>query len=269
MISILSYVQTEVYTINDGTTHIRAQLVADFDSELPAPTGISGFTLEQGSTAIISTTGDRFMLSGGGAWYPQRSASIASLVNDISALQSDMQLAENRLGYLESAAALLIDRGAKNILQMTGTSVTGYGVSCVFDNVNGIITLDGINADKKCTGNFNVQVADPNNLDLVSGRTYHFLCDGTSDTTYGIYIYKSGATPNPQFDCYTNNELPWNPSWSTSNGFRLFIRNGAVVDNVTLKPMITPLEFWKFSENFVPYSPSNAEIIKIIRSYHP
>lgn len=270
------YEQVDVYTTGDSTVHIRARLLCDTVNDLPAPTDIPGFTLEAGSTAWLIGDVVCYMLDTGGAWRQQRSSDLSAIITDISQIRNEIQAnenrisaAENRITALETAAADLVDRGAKNVLRMTGNSVTGYGVSCVFDNVNGTITLDGVNADKKCTGSFNVQVADPNTLDLVSGKTYHFLCAGTSDTTYGIYIYKAGASPNPQFDSYTNNELPWNPAWSTSNGFRLFVRQGTVVDNVILRPMITPAAFWRLSENFVPYSPSNAELYQLIRSYHP
>ena len=166
------------------------------------------------------------------------------------------------------AAALtdLIDNGAKNIMKLTGTNVTGYGVSCTFDAVAGTITLDGVNQDKKCTGSFNVQVADPANMPLVEGKEYHLLCAGTSDTTFGIYIYKSGATPVTQWDSYNNQNAAWNPAWLTTNGFRLFVRSGTVVDNVVLKPMICSKAAWDISQTFVPYCPTLPELYAMIQA---
>ena len=165
---------------------------------------------------------------------------------------------------LQDATVQLIDSGAKNLLQLTGDNVTGYGVSCVFDAEAGTITLDGVNSDKKCTGSFNVQVADPVNMALTAGKAYHFMCDGTSNDTYGIYIYKSGATPVTQWDCFKNTDAEWNPEWSTSNGFRLFVRSGTVVDNVVLRPMICTAEDWALSEQFVPFCPSLPELYRMI-----
>lgn len=167
---------------------------------------------------------------------------------------------------LGSLAARTADSGAKNLLLLTGENVTGYGVSCVFDPDAGTITLDGVNTDKKCTGSFNVQVADPVNMALTEGKAYHFMCEGTSNDTYGIYIYKSGATPVTQWDCFTNTDAEWNPAWSASNGFRLFVRSGTVVDNVVLRPMICTAEDWTASQQFQPYCPTLQELYAMVRA---
>lgn len=180
------------------------------------------------------------------------------------ALQADLSAEISARENLQDATVSLIDKGAKNLLLLTGDNVTGYGVSCVFDPDAGTITLNGVNPDKKCTGSFNVQVADPVNMALTEGKAYHFMCDGTSDETYGIYIYKSGATPLTQWDCFTNTDAEWNPAWSTSNGFRLFVRSGTVVDNVVLRPMICTAEDWALSEQFQPYCPSLPELYRMI-----
>lgn len=182
----------------------------------------------------------------------------------LKALQADLSAEISAREKLQDAIVSLIDSGAKNLLQLTGNNVTGYGVSCVFDAEAGTITLDGVNPDKKCTGSFNVQVADPVNMTLADGKAYHFMCDGTSNDTYGIYIYKSGATPMTQWDCFTNTDAEWNPAWSTSNGFRLFVRSGTVVDNVVLRPMICTAEDWAMTEQFVPFCPSLPELYRMI-----
>ena len=182
-----------------------------------------------------------------------------ALNGGLNAASSENLLAEQAARQHEddiitAAVAEIINSSMhKNLLELTGTNVTGRGISCTFDATAGTITLDGINQDKKCTGDFNVQVADPVNMDLVEGELYHFACAGTSDTTLGIYIYKSGATPQVQFDTYNNTNCAWNPAWETSNGFRLFIRQGTVVDNVVLRPMICKKAYWDLTETFVPY----------------
>ena len=180
---------------------------------------------------------------------------------DPSAFAKQSDLTKQNAALIEQ-----IDGGAKNLMKLTGTNVTGYGVSCVFDAAAGTITLDGINQDKKCTGNFNIQVADPANMPLVEGERYHLLCAGTSDTTYGIYIYKSGATPVTQWDSYNNSDAAWNPAWLTTNGFRLFIRSGTVVDNVVLKPMVCTKAAWDITQKFVPYCPSLPELYAMINT---
>lgn len=181
---------------------------------------------------------------------------------DPSAFAKQSDLTKQNAALIEQ-----IDGGAKNLMKLTGTNVTGYGVSCVFDAAAGTITLDGINQDKKCTGSFNVQCADSCALGLKAGTVYHFLCEGyqTSDTTIGIYVYTSGATPS-QFDCYNNNEAAWNSAWEQASGFRLFIRSGTVVDNVVLKPMICSKAAWDISHKFVPYCPTLPELYAMINA---
>lgn len=179
-------------------------------------------------------------------------------------LTSEAEARQSADSGIKSVLARQIDSGAKNLMKLTGEDVTGYGISCVFDAAAGTITLDGVNADKKCTGTFNVQVADPLNMPLEEGKSYHFLCEGTSNDTYGIYIYKSGAIPMSQWDCFDHTDADWNPAWSTSNGFRLFIRNGTVVDHVVLKPMICTADDWSISEDFQPYCPTMQELYRMI-----
>ena len=167
-----------------------------------------------------------------------------------------------------TALAEIIDSGAKNRMKLTGSDVTGYGVSCTFDATAGTITLDGVNQDKKCTGSFNIQCADSRALGLKAGTVYHLSCEGyqTSDTTIGIYVYTSGATPVSQFDSYNNNEAAWNSAWEQASGFRLFIRSGTVVDNVVLKPMICSKAEWDISQTYVPYCPTLPELYAMIQN---
>ena len=104
-----------------------------------------------------------------------------------AALENDLARLDTACSTVQAALAGEINGGAKNLMQLTGENVTGYGVSCVFDPDAGTITLNGVNPDKKCTGSFNVQAADPVNMALTAGKAYHFMCDGTSNDTYGIY----------------------------------------------------------------------------------
>lgn len=151
-----------------------------------------------------------------------------------------------------------IDGEKKNLLQLSGKDVTGYGVKCTFDYENGTIHLDGINTDKKCTGAFNIQIAKPSMLNLVAGKTYSFTCDGyeTSTTTLGLYVYTSGSG---QFDTYESSQCAWVSAWNNdnstgSNGFRLFIRQNTVIDNITLTPMICEVDEYNVSSTVVPYT---------------
>ena len=225
-----------------GARAIMAELSADTVSDLPSNTANLQYVL--GSWARTVDTGDIYRINSSGVWVLQPSTNAWQNVYTKSELEK----------YLAVIPDLVDDSEKKNMMKLSGSNVTGYGIQCTFDNVAGTITLDGINSDKKCTGSFNVQAADSRVLGLESGVVYHFSCDGyeTSNETLGIYVYTSGATPLFQFDCFMNNEAAWNPAWEQASGFRLFIRKGTVVDNIVLKPMICKKTYWDISEKFVP-----------------
>lgn len=257
----------------DARTSVQAGSVdnpgisCDAATDLPATTYFAGYTLMQGSTAHVIQDNTIYTMQSDGTWILQDEASrmnvytkpeIDSMLSDYTTT-ADQQVIDGQqddeIDDLTAAAVELIDTGEKNKLQLTGSDVTGYGIQCTFDAAAGTIHLDGINADKKCTGSFNIQCSDSRILGLVAGTVYHFSCDGysTDNDTIGLYVYTSGATPLSQFDCYNNNVAAWNPAWEQASGFRLFIRSGTVVDDVTLKPMITPEAYWKLTEAFQPY----------------
>lgn len=169
----------------------------------------------------------------------------------------------------------LAEGRSKNIMQLTtdaGAHIHGYGIDCDIDPANGIITLNGFNTDKKCTGPFNVQIAKPSKMtSLTEGVYYRFICDGheTSNDTLGIYVYTSGLTPYTQWDCFENPLVAWNPGWNnddgtTAAGFRLFIRSGTVVDNIILKPMICLESDYKYAPLFEAYHPTLSEMYQMI-----
>lgn len=239
---LLREVLSESVDRSNGNITRLARIDADTFADLPANT--SALTYIIGSEGHAIDTGKNYMMNSSGIWIEQPSENAWENVYTKAELEK----------YLAVIPDLVDDSEKKNIMKLSGSDVTGYGIRCTFDYAAGTITLDGINSDKKCTGSFNIQTADSRVLGLESGVVYHFSCDGyeTSNDTIGLYVYTSGATPITQFDCFTNNEAAWNPAWEQASGFRLFIRQGTVVDNVVLKPMICRKTYWDISEKFVP-----------------
>lgn len=248
-----------------GVRSIMCEIAADTAADLPANTIERVFILGTFATAI--DTGDIYKINSAGSWILQPSQNAFSNVYTKSEIDSMF------IPYTNAAieTGLLLDGTTKNKLQLTGSDVTGYGIQCTFDHVAGTIHLDGINADKKCTGSFNIQIAPTINAPFVAGTVYRFVCGGyeTSNDTIGLYVYTSGATPISQFDCYQNNVAEWNDAWKQTSGFRLFIRSGTVVDDVTLQPMICTEFDYQISAGIVPYTPTPHELYALIKSYHP
>jgi len=248
-----------------GVRSIMCEIAADTAADLPANTTDRVFILGSFATAI--DTGDIYKINSAGAWILQPSQNAFSNVYTKSEIDGMI------IPYTNAAieTGLLLDGTTKNKLQLAGSDVTGYGIQCTFDHVAGTIHLDGINADKKCTGSFNIQAAPSINAPFVAGTVYRFVCGGyqTSNDSIGLYVYTQGATPISQFDCYQNNVAAWNDAWKQNSGFRLFIRSGTVVDNVTLQPMICTEFDYQISQGIVPYTPTPHELYALIKSYHP
>lgn len=251
---------------NGTENECRFELYADTAAEMVGVTHYDGIKIQMGSEFTDISTGDKYLLNGSGVWVLQPSDRAFSNVYTKS--ETDTLLLPLQNGLIVTSD--LIDSGAKNRMKLTGTDVTGYGIACTFDQLAGTIHLDGINADKKCTGSFNIQAADSRALGLIEGKTYRFICDGyaTSNDDIGLYVYTSGATPLTQFDCFTNNIAAWESAWEQSSGFRLFIRQGTVVDNVTLRPMICAESDYQVSPVFEPYTPTLRELYEMVRGYH-
>lgn len=247
-------------------------ILCDTVADLPSGT-ISGGDYEgpivQGCSAAIIENGARYIANSSGTWILQPSAQSQIIFPDMYSKTETATLLAAKADKTDLVS--LINQGQKNKLKLTGSDVTGYGIACTFDSINGTIHLDGVNSDKKCTGSFNIQISDSRTLGLVSGETYNFSCGGyaTDNNTIGMYVYTSGATPISQFDCFQNTTAAWNTAWEQASGFRLFIRQGTVVDNVTLQPMICTQKDYSISPTFEPYTPTLHELYALIKSYHP
>lgn len=240
------------------------RILCDLSSDLPSGTisgsGYSG-PIVQGCSAKIIENGAEYVANSSGEWVKQTSGNAWENVYTKDQMDTFLEEKANKASVVP-----LVNQAQKNLMKLSGSDVTGYGIRCTFDYEAGTITLDGINADKKCTGSFNIQAADSRALGLEAGTVYHFSCDGyqTSNDTIGLYVYTSSATPVTQFDSFTNNEQAWNPAWEQASGFRLFVRQGTVVDNVVLKPMICTKENYDLTSQFEPYTPTLHELYSMI-----
>ena len=263
---VLSYAESPI------TREVIFSILCDTVADLPSTTITCSWQsgpVVQGCSATIIENGAKYVANSSGTWILQPSAQSQIIFPDMyNKTETDALLATKAD---KTDLVNIINKGQKNMLKLTGSDVTGYGIACTFDSVNGTIHLDGINSDKKCTGSFNIQASDSRILGLVEGETYNFSCGGyeTSNESIGIYVYTSGATPLFQFDCFQNTVAAWNPAWEQASGFRLFIRQGTVVDNVTLTPMICTQRDYLISNTFEPYTPTLHELYALIKSYHP
>ena len=111
MITIID-IQSTQYT-TDTTNHVRAELIADTVADLPTPTGITGYTLLQGTTCKIIADSTFYQMQSDGTWSQQLQTPTA---DTYTKQQIDTMLAA------ETAA-----RQAADNLRPTTTQVFGVG----------------------------------------------------------------------------------------------------------------------------------------------
>ena len=266
MYQILEQIQTEVYTVGDTYTKVRVRLVCDTLSDLPGIHDISGLELQMGSTAHIVQTAQNMMMQSNGAWSEQTTNSIASLVNDISLLQSDVAALENRAGEdeddiaaLQAAAADLIDRGAKNMLNWSASSTATVTIT---NNNDGTFTASGNPSSvTSILLGWIYSLTDADKLHL-SGCP----AGGSQANGYSLLVANTGGS---MIAADEGSGVNFQPA-SGEDRIRVYVRfRPGTYSSLTFKPMVTLQTFAAMSSKFVPYSPTNAELYALIHSYHP
>lgn len=262
-------VQVTAWSEGDTYTHIRAGSVlnagisCDTTADLPAQAGgLTGYYLEQGSTAHVIEDNTIYTINSSGAWVLQETSpykdvytksQVDSLVNDI-----DSSIAiESNTRRLQIAS--LIDSGAKNRLNVFATP------SQTINDIAWTINADGtVIANGTATANSFLYLI-PNNTNIAYGVSTHISgCPvGGSARTYEIQVAQTGGTT---YHDYGNGETI--PSDYVYRYFVCCVRNGYHADNLIFQPMIC--DAWKhvITPAFVPYSPTNAELAALIHSYH-
>lgn len=267
------YEQVETYTAGDSTVHIRsAPLLCDTVSDLPTPTGISGYTLEAGSVAWIISDAVRYMMDTSGTWQLQRTSDLSSIISQLSQIEDDLQdttadatWAKTQIDdFIYPALISLIDRGAKNALDLsTAQTVTDNGVTFTV-NTDSSITITG-SATPPNNGWFVLGVTIPDGVYIFSGMPES---GGTSS-----YRQEIRATPRGSV-IGVNDAAAGNQITISAGGATVYyhIRAASGYDfgaGVTVKPMLSQPNQYKISDAYVPYSPTNRELLDLIRSYHP
>lgn len=266
---MIDKVQSAPFADGDTYIYVRAVLICDTVADLPVQDYFTNYFLTQGTTAhIIADTTDYEMQSNG-QWVLKQGTDLQSLVNQISVLSNDVSGALSDIGImqiiahdLENAVALLIDNGAKNMIPIPTNTQTLSGVTYTPDNAGRITTSNTASANS-------FYIAS--NLDLTEGDELMLTgcpSGGSYASGYALYIAKnvSGAT-TLAFD--EGDGVTFTVPETANYNIRIIVRNGTNMDGKTFSPMLTYPEYMQYTTKFVPYSPSNAELYRIIKQYHP
>ena len=266
-------VQVGVYDSGDTYTHIRAGnllqpgISCDTAADLPAQAGgITGYYLEQGSCAHVIDGNQLYVMTSSGSWIQQDTSpysdvytkfEVDSLLTPITDDIVSLYVSDSDIrGYI----AGLINDSAKNRLNVFQTA------SQTINNVVWTINADGtVTANGLASANSFLYLI-PNNSNIAFGVATHISgCpSGGSASTYEIQVAQTGGTI--YHDYGDGEDIPYDYVYRY---FVCCVRSGYNADNLVFRPMIC--DTWKYliTPVFVPYSPTNAELAALIRSYHP
>lgn len=257
--------------------YLELDTVSDLDDLNPSSDNypFSDVYLVSGSEAHIIENNTKYMMKSNGTWVLQEDPlfsgiytkqEIDDMISDIDDIQTaqavsirDLEFAVEALqqadGVTNGRLARLVDQGAKNILNVYDTQTqTINGITWTI-NADGTVTANGT-----ATANSFLYLI-PNNTNIAYGYETHISgCPaGGSSTTYEIQVAMTGGTT---YHDYGDGQVI--PDTYVYRYFVCAVRSGQTVTNLVFRPMIT--ESWKYalSQSFIPYSPSNAELAKMI-----
>ena len=271
---ISDYKQTQNYS-GTGDVHIYAYVECDDIADLPTTTQFAGFVLDKESIAHVINGNQKYMLNSQGVWVLQEDplfsgiytkSEIDDMLSDIDDIQTAQAVSIRDLEYAVEALqtadnvtngrlAILVDQGAKNLLNTyQNQTQTINGITWTI-NADGTVTANGT-----ATANSFLYLI-PNNSNISYGVETHISgCPtGGSSTTYEIQVAMVGGTT---YHDYGDGQII--PDTYVYRYLVCAVRSGQTVSDLVFKPMIT--ESWKYalSQAYVSYSPSNAELARMI-----
>lgn len=261
MISIID-IQSADYSATSPQP-VRADLIADTVSDLPTPTGISGYQLTQGSTCIVIADSAFYRMQSGGTWVQQ--------LQDVTAdtytrAQIDAYIAslQTQIDTVTAVLPHLIDTGAKNLADpyaACGYSGQGAQYPIEVGSVKYTLNSDGtISATQQASATTTLKIP----VTLVVGETYHISgCPaGGASNTYRIDLRKQGTTTVVAHDYGTGTDFT-----PDQTDYDLCIRyQNQYTAAQTYAPMICKKSLWTISPAFTQYAPTNAQLYALYRS---
>lgn len=249
-----------------GNRQIRAEIIADSVSDLPANT--TALTYLLGTHARTVDTGDIYYIDSTGTWIQQPSPNQLDLTGYYTSAETDTLLsgkqdsltaaqlnAVNSGITLETVSAFpdIVDIGAKNMIKFYETATAGGGNAAI--NSNGYsVTLSG---SSSVTG---MKMADIVGLE---NETYIFkydttgtigsalvIVDNTTSSNFRIIPTGSGEVEIANFDpthYYSLNHYTGTPT--TLNG--------------TVSAMLCKKSLYEISSKYTPYRPTIYDVYNI------
>lgn len=269
---IIDKIQTQPFTDSDTAAYIRAVILCDTVADLPGVTDFTDYILTQGSTAHVISTAEDYQMQSDGTWSLQQGTDLQSIITALSDIDdrlndttADATWAKEQIdNYIRPALVSLINRGAKNALDLSAAATaTDNGVTFTV-NQDSTITVTG-------------QAVPPNNAWFVVGVTipdgvYVFsgipVNGGTSSFRQEIRATPRGSVIGVN-DTDTGNTITISAGGATVY-YHIRVASGYDLGaGITFRPMLSQPDQHTITDTYVPYAPTNRELLNLIRSYHP
>lgn len=155
--------------------------------------------------------------------------------------------------------ARVINTGAKNMLNV-------FAAPSQTQPINGItwtVNSDGtVTANGTASGNsWFYLTANPANIQYGVETVLSGCPEGGSATTWEIQCVKQGESTRSDYGSGTTQPSDYNYKY-----IACCVRNGQTVTNLTFKLMVCAKIAYDITQQFVPYSPTNAELYQMLAS---
>lgn len=249
------------------TAQLECDTVADLDVLNPLDTTTfiyPSVMFVLPTTAHIIEGNKTYAMKSDGTWVIQEDPLFSGIYTK-SEIDSMIDGLDDRIDAIETdfqdityMIAKLIDSGAKNILNVWGQT------SQEISGITWTINSDGtVRAQGTATANSTLYIwrnAFP--PPTISESIVISGCPaGASDTTYDI-AYTTNASGTISV---TNPQTISQAIAATTTRLALRVYSGQNVD-IVFKPMVCRYRQYQYSSDFVPYSPSNAELYQMVRA---
>lgn len=275
LVPVRAIAQTDMRTPVIAGTYERPGISCDTFSDLPGAHDFDGYELQQDSFAHVIEENKIYCMKSSGNWELQEESPFKDVYTkaEVDALDrviwTDLDiLSSTTYDYITN----LINEGAKNLVNITAQSGIFNGVTFTV-NDDGTVKLSGTATQyysfRICGVSGSNAYADaipiPRGEYVLSG-----IGTGASSSKqrFILGLFANDSASRQSISIYDN--YPFSiTSDSARFDLSIYTATGAAYSpDIIVSPMIC--EAWKqaITDKFIPYSPSNADLARMIKNYH-
>ena len=258
-----------ILTLQNGNTveFSVADLVAGLQTELSANNKLNPAYINYNSTHRAVSDSEK------ATWNGKQSALSST---QLSAVNSGIDsIKVGQISANQTEIARLVDDKPKNVLNITKQSIKS------------------LNTVGTWSGNTYTRTDNNNNISITMNDDMSFTINGTTESRVNFYLKSSNLQGLQGFILSGGNtnsdtisvllqmqENPWTnlaqdfgtgveiPSYDESKQYAhsINISAGTNANNILIKPMLCTQNSWNYSHEFMPYTPSNAELYAMIQA---